>query len=204
MSTSSSSEGTWATLIRAPAARASAAWRAKEPGPNDGGTASSGVSSNALVPWPCRSGTITTAGPSPADGTSSSPSSFASSVGQSPGTSSARPARFLRAASRPSAAAADCPASSRSSTTSAPSSRAASAAVGSEVTTISSARSFDLRQGGEHIEHHRRGELAALRLADRVTQALLGPHEALDRQDGDGAHLAPMLPSARTAHVGRV
>ena len=62
MSTSSPSEGRRPTRTRAPAARASAAWRANEPGPNAGAITVGGASSSAFVPEPWRSGTITTPG----------------------------------------------------------------------------------------------------------------------------------------------
>ena len=96
VSTSSSSEGACATRTVAPAACASAAWRAKEPGPKAGASTVGGAISSAFVPEPWRSGTITTPGPAVS---SSAATSSASSAGQSPGTSSTRcaPARDRRA-----------------------------------------------------------------------------------------------------------
>ncbi len=67
----------------------SAAWRAHEPGPNDGSITDGGSSTSALVPVPWRSGTIVSPGPAPA---SSASTSAGSSRGQSPGTSSTRAA----------------------------------------------------------------------------------------------------------------
>ena len=113
VSTSSSSDGSRPTRTRAPAALASAAWRANEPGPKAGAITVGGAISRAFVPDPWRSGTITTPSESSA---SSASTSAGSSTGQSPGTSSTRSAPRSRAAWTPSEAAADCPASTGSCT----------------------------------------------------------------------------------------
>ena len=84
------SERTSATRTTVSAACARAAWRAKEPGPNEGAITAGGESSSALVPEPWRSGTITT--PARPWRESSPSTSPGSSAGQSPGTSRARSA----------------------------------------------------------------------------------------------------------------
>ena len=72
VSTSSSSDGSRPTRTVAPAAWASAAWRAKEPGPKAGVSTVGGSSRSALVPEPWRSGTMTTPGAAEASSSSTS------------------------------------------------------------------------------------------------------------------------------------
>ena len=138
VSTSRLSDGRSQTLTAAPAAAALAAWRASEPAPNEGATASGGVSSSAFVPLPWRSGTIITDGSPPA-----APSSRRQLARRrAPGSRRARAARVRRRARPPRRSLAGPPPTGRAPRDprprGAPTCAAACAASGSAVTTSTS------------------------------------------------------------------
>ena len=162
-----------------PGCVASAAWRAKEPGPNAGPTTVGGSISSAFVPEPWRSGTITTPGPAVS---SSVATSSGSSAGQSPGTSSTRCAPRATAARTPRAAADDCPASSGSCTTSMSSPTHLGRDHDHAVEPAHGPQRLD------HVPGHRLGQRTPLDALHRAAEPLLGPAEGLDGEDGQRAH----------------
>ena len=176
---------------RSPAACARAAWRANEPGPNEGSITPGGESSSALVPAPWRSGTITTpARPwrasSAVDLVGVERRAVAGHEQRALGAR-ARAPRRRRARRRPTGR------PRRGSwTTSAPASRAArggarlgghddrpgraparAASASSTSPTIASASA---RRSGT---------------SDGLGETVLGPRERLDREHGDRHHLRP-------------
>ena len=193
VSTSSSSDGSRPTRTVAPAAWASAACRAKEPGPKAGVSTVGGSSRSALVPEPWRSGTMTTPG---AAETSRSSTSTGSKAGQSPGTSRTRCAPRATAVRTPRSAAADWPASTGSCTHSMPAVRPAALRRTHHDHTIQPPHRA---QRLEHVPDHRGGQLGAIHPGG--PQALLRAPERLDGEDGDRTHGARDYPRSAAANT---
>ena len=158
----------------------------EEPGPKAGVSAVGGSISSAFVPEPWRSGHDHDARPG---GGEQLVDLAGSSAGQSPGTSSTRSRAARDRGPTPRAAAADWPASTGSWThlRTPRALRCPRVLRGDDDHAV---EAVDRAERVEHVADHRRGELAPVRRADRLAEALLGSAERLDGEDGDGAHRA--------------
>ena len=156
-----------------PPRRASSRWRSRLPGPKAGPIASGGASSSPLVPVPWRSGTTPATGAAAPRGPRSS--STASSSGQSPGSSAAQlaPARQRRVHSeRRGLGVAGVVGVVDDLDAHGP--RQLRGAAGSPLTTSSALDPLAAAERGEDVGEHRRGQLAALGVGERLAEPRLG------------------------------
>ena len=183
VSTSSSSEGRRPIRTRAPAAWASAAWRANDPGPNAGSSAVGRCDQQRV-----RARAVAVGDDHDArrrGSASSSVTSAGSSAGQSPGHEQ-HPLRapLHRRAGRRGSAAADWPASS-GSCTDLGDARPRSELRGHDDHAV---EPLHAPQRLEHVARHRARQRAALVGPHGLAEALLGEAEGLDGEDGQRAH----------------